>query len=289
MKAGFLIGLLATIFLTISAELTDSEYQNAIPGHIEYDPEFKKLYPHIPAPASAAEPFIVGGSESRPNTRPYQCAMYIPVPGGTSFCGCSLITARTVLTAAHCVDNTVNNITIWFGIHNLPPNQQAHGVSVSTRDIILHPGWTRSILLHDIALIILPQTLQLTNNISTVMLPLDNSQDYLGNTTLVSGWGRPSDSIGTISPVLREVTSFVISNFPCRLAYMGIVEESHICCSGRYGRSTCNGDSGGPLVINGVQVGVVSFGSNWGCEQGWPPVFARVANYLPWIHQNWLT
>lgn len=91
-------------------------------------------------------------------------------------------------------------------------------------------------------------------NITPALLPRDVSQDYLGNTTLVSGWGRPSDSVGTISPVLREVTSYVVSNYACRLAYLGLLEESHICISGGGGVGTCNGDSGGPLMVNGVVV-----------------------------------
>lgn len=95
--------------------------------------------------------------------------------------------------------------------------------------------------------------------------------------------------MNSISPVLREVTSFVISNFAARMAYLGIVEDSHICISGARGRGTCNGDSGGPLVVNDVQIGVVSFGSSWGCEQGWPSCFARVSYYLDWIAANMAT
>lgn len=91
-------------------------------------------------------------------------------------------------------------------------------------------------------------------NITPILLPRDTSQDYTGNTTLISGWGRPSDSILSNSPVLREVTSHVISNFACSLAFLGLIEESHLCISGGNGRGTCTGDSGGPLVVNGVLV-----------------------------------
>jgi len=45
---------------------------NAKPGHLEYDPEFRKMYPNIPGPPNDVEPFIVGGEESVPNSRPYQ-------------------------------------------------------------------------------------------------------------------------------------------------------------------------------------------------------------------------
>ncbi|XP_060536477.1 chymotrypsin BII-like isoform X2 [Cylas formicarius] len=224
--------------------------------------------------------------ESIPNSRPYQAAVYIFFNATHgSFCGGSLINPMTILTAAHCVDNTSLNLTIVLGAHSLPSNP-ANTTHISTGDIVLHPNWTRSTLMNDIAIVRLPSPVELSDRINTVLLPRDDSHDYLGNTTLVSGWGRPADTVGTISPVLREVSSFVISQHACNLAYLGMIDPSHICISGAYGRGTCNGDSGGPLVVNGVQIGVVSFGITYGCEVGWPPVFARVTSYLDWIAQN---
>ena len=43
------------------------------------------------------------------------------------------------------------------------------------------------------------------------------------------------------------------------MAYFGLIEDSHICTTGAYGRGTCNGDSGGPLVVNGIQVNMIFF------------------------------
>ncbi|ERL89799.1 hypothetical protein D910_07160 [Dendroctonus ponderosae] len=246
---------------------TAEQFANAVPGHLELDPEFRKLHPNIPGPQENVDPFIVGGVEAIPHSRPYQVAVYSPITAtGFSFCGGSLINARTVITAAHCVDRRIGNLSVFMGAHNMPPGTAPNVISRSSDDVLIHEGWNRAILLHDIAIVRFETPVPLSANITPVLLPRDATHDYLGNTTLVTGWGRPSDSINAISPVLREVTSWVISNYACRMAYLGTVQDSHICISGAHGRGTCQGDSGGPLVINGALIGVVSFGSAFGCE-----------------------
>jgi trypsin len=45
------------------------------------------------------------------------------------------------------------------------------------------------------------------------------------------------------------------------------------------------GDSGGPLLVEGVQVGVTSFGR--GCaDPRYAGVYARVSRYVDWIKTN---
>ncbi len=48
------------------------------------------------------------------------------------------------------------------------------------------------------------------------------------------------------------------------------------------------GDSGGPMNFQQtdgmwMQIGVVSFGSNKGCEEGYPNGFTRVSSFASWI------
>lgn len=48
-------------------------------------------------------------------------------------------------------------------------------------------------------------------------------------------------------------------------------------------RGTCQGDSGGALIVNGILVGVVSFGK--GCARpNYPGVYTNVAAYRNWIN-----
>merc|ERR1711937_280045 len=87
-----------------------------------------------------------------------------------------------------------------------------------------------------------------------------------------TGWGKPSDNAGGISPVLRMVEDRpIISN------------------------SACNANSGGPLNMKSEvtkagqkwkQVGIVSFGASAGCEVGYPAGFSRVVFFLDWIRSE---
>ena len=69
----------------------------------------------------------------------------------------------------------------------------------------------------------------------------------------------------------------------CKQVHRNVI-DSHICTFTKYGEGACNGDSGGPLVVNGVQVGVVSFGIP--CGVGKPDVYTRVSSFGPWIRQQ---
>lgn len=97
--------------------------------------------------------------------------------------------------------------------------------------------------------------------------------------------GRTTDSSNAISSELRFVDVPVITNAVCQASYGSIVQAQHICTSGAGGRGSCNGDSGGPLVLNGVEIGIVSFGAT-SCQAGHPSAFARVSTFRAWITSN---
>lgn len=47
---------------------------------------------------------ITGGNEAARGQFPYQAAMFVTASGGTYFCGGTILDTKTILTAAHCVD-----------------------------------------------------------------------------------------------------------------------------------------------------------------------------------------
>lgn len=229
---------------------------------------------------------IVGGTEAIPNSLPWQIAIFID---DQYFCGGSLISNEWVLTAAHCTDNATF-FDVLLGAHNvrLPATDEPTRVEIRSTEYTMHPNWGPRLLRNDMALIKLPTPVEFTDAIQPICLAPSTEPDHAGDPLHVSGWGKPSDAATSISPVLREVDVVGITNQECVQSYSILtVTASNICISTAGGKGSCNGDSGGPLsfVNNGVfnQVGVVSFGSNQGCEVGIPAGFSRVSSFTDWI------
>ncbi|XP_066246657.1 brachyurin-like [Euwallacea similis] len=277
------------VFASVSREWIDKIVKNAKPGHMELDPRYGNIFDTAFFQNYNDSGLRIGGGgwESEPNSRPYQVGIYVTTSTGSSFCGGTLISSKTILTAAHCLYlSNGNPIIIYIGAHNMPPSKEEDIEEVLGHLFTLHPDWNPSTLQNDIGLIHLFETIQETETVKFIPLASDPSINYLGEEGLVIGWGLPGDDHTSASPVLRETTNRIISNLACRLAYMGHVVATNICMSGEKKKSTCRGDSGGPLIVDGVQVGITSFGTSAGCEVGWPPAFTRVSFYIEWINEN---
>merc|ERR1719327_1256540 len=231
---------------------------------------------------------IVGGVEATEHAWPWQVALFID---DAWFCGGSIISENYVLTAAHCADGA-SYFDIMAGAHNVRESSEPNRVEVTSYNGWTHPLWNSNDLSGDLALIELPSPMPMNDYISTSCLPATGETPAVGSLVTVTGWGKPSDSAGGISPVLREVRDIpVISNSDCNDVY-GIVGDGVVCIDTAGGRGSCNGDSGGPLVQKAggkaagdkwTQVGIVSFGASAGCEVGMPAGFTRTEYYLDWI------
>merc|ERR1712130_536098 len=182
-----------------------------------------------------------------------------------------------------------------FGAHNVRASSEPNRVEVTSYNGWTHPMWNSNDLSGDLALVELPSPLPMNDYISASCLPAAGEPPAVGSMVTVTGWGKPSDSAGGISPVLREVRDIpVITNSDCNDVY-GIVGDGVVCIDTTGGHGSCNGDSGGPLVQMAggkaagdkwTQVGIVSFGASAGCEVGMPAGFTRTEYYLDWIRSE---
>jgi len=230
---------------------------------------------------------IVGGVEAVPGEFPWQVAINID---GLYFCGGSLIDSTHVLTAAHCADGA-RFFTLTFGAHNQQQNEPSQFTERSTVYTI-HPNWNPNTLSGDLAIITLPTPVTLTNRIQPICLAGANAPNYVGETLLVSGWGKTQDVGGSVSPVLNKANVIGITTAECAAVYGSIITDAILCVeTTTTGQGPCNGDSGGPLSYiqaDGTynQVGIVSFGSRLCLNSGNPDGFTRVSSYAQWLTDN---
>merc|ERR1739848_882475 len=202
---------------------------------------------------------IVGGFEAQENQWPWQVALFIDIMAGA---------------------------------HNVRESSEPHRVEITSYNGWTHPNWDHNTLANDIALIELPSPMSFNDYIRPSCMPMAGDSADVGEMVTCTGWGKPSDSAGGISPVLRMVEDrHIISNSDCNAIY-GIVGSGVVCIDTTGGKGTCNGDSGGPLNMKSSmkgagdkwkQVGVVSFGASAGCEVGYPAGFTRTEYYLDWV------
>ncbi|XP_022090153.1 trypsin alpha-3-like [Acanthaster planci] len=229
---------------------------------------------------------IVGGYESKANSRPYQVALYDSSSGNFQFCGGTLVNSRWVVTAAHCVKGS--SVYVGLGYHD-KYSHSGSGQQFIRGTWRRHPSYNSGNLDNDIALIKLDSSANTgSSKISTISI--SSSKPSSGTSLLVSGWGTTSSG-GSSSRKLREVVVKAKSTSDCKKAYGSSSITSNMYCAAASGKDSCQGDSGGPIVSNygsnyhssGTRLrGVVSWG--YGCaDSRYPGVYTNIANYCSWL------
>lgn len=238
------------------------------------------------APDDGPDGEIIGGVRADPGEYPFQVALLAHAGATRSsaqFCGGTLISPDTVLTAGHCVVGArAADIDVLAGTHRLDAG--GGGIRVRARAIRLHPGYDDNTLEHDIAVIQLGQDLPYDTVRPAV--PGDLGL-YPANTMATTiGWGDMDIARTTqdYPSHLREVEVPIVSDVDCATAYPVGLFPGMVCAGDLVdgGEDSCYGDSGGPLMVpdggDWVQVGIVSTGTDC-ARRRFPGIYTEVASY----------
>jgi secreted trypsin-like serine protease len=247
---------------------------------------------------TAAVNRIVGGEIAKPHSYPYQAGILVRVfDEFKGQCGGSIIGAKTILTAAHCLDLSTESVVI-LGAHEL----QNESESTQQRQIVeqsgyrIHKDYDSKVKRNDIALLILPKSVTFNEYVTKIDLPWDYVGNHFVNSTVtMTGWGVMSDDTKEISSMLRFTFNKIINNTECGNIWKELnnnldVHESNICNSAAGGKSSCGGDSGGPLTTTHyhklIQIGLVAYGSGLCEDETVPSVNTRITSFLSWIRHH---
>ncbi|XP_049543237.1 CLIP domain-containing serine protease B14-like [Anopheles darlingi] len=259
---------------------------------------------------------IYGGTESEIGEYPWLALLRFQERNGrlTVNCAGSLIGPRFVLSAVHCFRSRAGKpkqlkyvrLGEWnFQNHRGRSNCRklddgGEGREVCRKDygvtrVALYPEYAVNAAahLHDIALIELAETVEYSEYIAPICLPLLESPESVRSLPVeytAAGWGATLESDG-MTPVLQAVHLLPFDKERCRKVYpvpnSHGIGDGHICAGGARGQDTCDGDSGGPLMqrIEGVVylVGITSFGWPECGREGKPGVYTNVTHYLHWV------
>ncbi|KAJ8942815.1 hypothetical protein NQ318_022829 [Aromia moschata] len=129
---------------------------------------------------------IVGGQNANIATYPYQVSLQ---RSNSHICGAGLISARWVLTAAHCVTGgTVSS----FSLRGGSSTRNSGGQVITISSGVVHASYNTRTLDFDIAALQLTSAFTIANA-RAVALPSAGSGPVAGATATLTGWGSTTE------------------------------------------------------------------------------------------------
>lgn len=234
---------------------------------------------------------LVGGKPVALEHNRWQVALVsarVPSNLVAQFCGGSIVAARWVITAAHCVDRGTQpkQIQILTGTESL----EKGGTRVNADRIIVHENWAPKTNDFDIALIEVASDLVGGAATGTAIAGDTSTAEHPPTLQVrVTGWGRTSMSTNAGSKVLQGIEIPYVTRATCNrpASYDGAITDNMICAGlQKGGVDSCQGDSGGPAtaVVNGSRrlVGIVSWGEGCALRDKYG-VYSNVSKFGSWV------
>lgn len=232
---------------------------------------------------------------------PWMVAIFKKGLGALTFqCGASLISTRTVISAAHCFYEGLfliseQNILVSLGRHELNEWVNSEVVQREVERIIQHPDYRPELMKNDadLAIVRLTQSVTFSHSIRPVCLWNGSTdiEDIVGVSGIVVGWGM--DEINNITNTPKFVNATVASDVDCLKSdheYFFLTTNRTLCAGNLDGSGPCNGDSGGGLMIRKQNKwmlrGVVSIAlgnAATPCDLKKYVIYSDTAHFLAWI------
>jgi len=113
---------------------------------------------------------------------------------GTS-CGGVIVDKNHILSAAHCFEDgedgplNVTNVLVYVG-----STKQNMGTMYKVKNVKIHESYETAKYINDIAVITLSQDIKMGKNVAVACFPTEPVKNYVGQTLIVSGWGKMRDN-----------------------------------------------------------------------------------------------
>ncbi|KAJ8709938.1 hypothetical protein PYW07_009304 [Mythimna separata] len=235
---------------------------------------------------------IFNGKRSRVKTFPFMASIHLLE---VFVCAGSIVSADLILTAASCLQVLYNNrffrenprsVFVRIGSDYF----SRRGEMIPIFESYFHPSYDPKTLANNLVLIRLLRRISFRKKEGRIKkIKYDKTPQHLSANTdgiYVLGWGsrKRNNIIDQYERIMVSKLEIYQVNECAQIYSPDYVTVKHFCAGFiATGGGACNKDLGGPGIVQGVLVGVISFGAPLCGAIDAPTVFTKVGHYSKWI------